>query len=148
MLHLELESRHDQAVRQQGQDAFPNECCGFLLGRDRNGVRRIVSVVPAINDRSPQQQYNRFSITPEAYMEADKAARQQELELLGFYHSHPNAPARPSQYDLDHAWPVYSYLIVSVRDGNAREMTSWVLRDDRSTFDQQSITIIQPQEKT
>jgi len=148
MLPLELQPGHDQAIRQHGQGALPNECCGFLLGHDQNGVRRIVSVVPAINERIPQQQHNRFSITPEAYMKADKAAREQKLELLGFYHSHPNAPARPSQYDLDHAWPVYSYLIVSVRDGNAREMTSWVLRDDRSEFEKQSIMIAQPQEKT
>ena len=61
-------------------------------------------------------------------------------ELLGFYHSHPDHPARPSQYDLDHAWPFFSYVIVSVRGGTAEDMTSWRLREDRSAFDQESLT--------
>ena len=70
-------------------------------------------------------------------MRADKVARSENLEILGFYHSHPDAPARPSQYDLDHAWPVYSYVIVSVPGGEPAKMTSWVLRDDRAGFDKQ-----------
>ena len=61
-------------------------------------------------------------------------------ELLGFYHSHPDHPARPSQYDLDHAWPFFSYIIVSVRAGVPEDMTSWRLREDRSAFDQEDLT--------
>ena len=61
-------------------------------------------------------------------------------ELLGFYHSHPDHPARPSQYDLDHAWPFFSYIIVSVRGGVPEDMTSWRLQEDRSAFDQEDLT--------
>lgn len=148
MLRLELQGDHEQAIREHGERAFPSECCGFLLGRDVDDVRRITTVVPAANDRAEPEQRNRFSITPESFMEADKAARKEKLDILGFYHSHPNAPPRPSEYDLDHAWPVYSYVIVSVQNSQAREMTSWVLRDDRSQFDEQTIAIAPEPEST
>ena len=62
-------------------------------------------------------------------------------DLLGFYHSHPDHPARPSQYDLDHAWPFFSYIIVSVAGGVPQDMTSWRLRDDRSTFDPDDLVV-------
>jgi proteasome lid subunit RPN8/RPN11 len=141
MLQLHIQPDHDRAIRDHGRRAFPHECCGFLLGRDGDGGRIIDRVIPATNSRGEEELHNRFTITPEAFMAADKAARAAKLDVLGFYHSHPNAPARPSAYDLDHAWPVYSYIIVSVRDGEPREMTSWVLRDDRSGFDEQGIVI-------
>ena len=138
---IELQREHDQAIRAHGREAFPQECCGFLLGRDEAGVRRIVEVAAAVNLRGERELHNRFTISPEAFMAAEKRARASRLEILGFYHSHPNAPARPSQYDLEHAWPVYSYVIVSVRDGEPQQMTCWVLADDRSGFDEQRITV-------
>ena len=149
MLHLELQASQEQTIRKHAQDAFPNECCGFLLGQDVDDVRRVATVIPAINDCAAIEQHNRFSITPETFLAADRTARQQKLDVLGFYHSHPNAPAQPSQYDLDHAWPVCSYVIVSVvRNRRVCEMTSWILRDDRSQFDEQTITIAPKQEFT
>ena len=84
-------------------------------------------------------------VRPDDYRVAEQRASTLGLELLGFYHSHPDHPARPSQYDLDHAWPVFSYVIVSVRDGEAREMTSWRLRDDRSTFDEEALIADTPE---
>ena len=74
-------------------------------------------------------------------MRGEKTARNKGLDVVGFYHSHPNAPARPSQYDLDHAWPFYSYVIVSVKDKSAAQMTSWQLKEDRSAFDPQDIEV-------
>ena len=139
MLQLQLEREHDHAIRAHAQRAYPHECCGFLLGCDEGQARRIVRVVEAQNDRGESQQHNRFTITPEAFMRADKAARAERLDVLGFYHSHPNAPARPSAYDLEHAWPVYSYIILAVADGEPAEMTCWLLRDDRGGFDEQPI---------
>ncbi len=141
MLVLHLRPVHDDAIRTHGQGAYPDECCGLLLGRDEGETRRVEALVPASNDREQTARHNRFVISPEAFLAADKAARQQGLDVLGFYHSHPNAPARPSSYDLEHAWPVYSYLIVEVRDGRAVQMTSWVLHDDRSTFDPQPLKL-------
>ena len=87
-------------------------------------------------DDSPR---NRFEVTPDDVRLAEKTGRQQSLELLGWDHSHPDAPARPSQYDRDHAWPWYSYVIVSVETGKARGMTSWRLQDDRSAYDPEEI---------
>lgn len=148
MRRLEMQEDHDRAIRDHAMRTFPHECCGFLLGKDEAEVRRISSVVMATNIRDDSERHHRFTITPESFMAADRAARQRKLNMLGFYHSHPNAPARPSQYDLDHAWPIYSYVIVSVRDNRTREMTSWVLRDDRTRFDEQVVTIVSTEEQT
>ena len=94
------------------------------------------------NDREDGARHNRFSISPEAYMQSEKEARRCEMDIIGFYHSHPNAPARPSQYDLDHAWPWYSYVIVSVMDGVAVDMTSWILEEDRSAFAGEDVKVM------
>lgn len=145
MLPLQLTDNQDHAIREYSRRAFPNECCGFLLGRDDSDARNIKRVVPAVNDREDEELHNRFTISPRAFMLADKEARAAGLDILGFYHSHPDAPARPSQYDLDHAWPVYSYVIVSVEKGTPAKMTCWVLEDDRSGFNEQSIAISQSQ---
>jgi len=95
----------------------------------------------ADNDREDEEQFHRFLITPEAYMQGEKTARRKGLDIIGFYHSHPNAPARPSQYDLDHAWPFYSYVIVSIMEKTADRMTSWILKDDRTAFDEEDIAL-------
>lgn len=112
-----------------------------MLGRDEDGKRVISLVLPAVNSRGEEELHNRFTIPPEAFIKASKRAREEGLDVLGFYHSHPDAPARPSQYDLDHAWPVYSYIIVAIEKGSAAKMTSWLLKDDRSAFDEQSIEV-------
>ena len=78
---------------------------------------------------------------PQDYREAEKRATELGADLLGFYHSHPDHPARPSQYDLDHAWPFFSYIIVSVRAAPPEDMTSWRLRDDRSAFDPEDLNL-------
>lgn len=136
-----LSKKLEQAIQGHGEDAFPNECCGFLLGSVNGENRRIVELMRADNDREDEEQYHRFLITPETYMQGDKTARSKGLDIVGFYHSHPNAPAKPSQYDLEHAWPFYSYVIVSIMDKAADNMTSWILRDDRSAFDEEDVAL-------
>jgi proteasome lid subunit RPN8/RPN11 len=79
-------------------------------------------------------------VTPNDYRAAERRAGERGAELLGFYHSHPDHPAKPSQYDLDHAWPFFSYVIVSVRNGVSEDMTSWRLREDRSAFDREDLS--------
>jgi proteasome lid subunit RPN8/RPN11 len=142
MTRIELTTVQDTAIRTHGERAYAQECCGFLLGSAGAEARSVVKVLPAMNDRGEEERHNRFTISPEAFLRAEKAAREEKLDVLGFYHSHPNAPARPSAYDLEHAWPWYSYVIVSVQDGQAKEMTSWVLDDDRSQFHEQSIAVV------
>jgi len=118
-------------IRAHGTETYPHECCGALLGKD--DPREIRGLFPMINRREDSPR-NRFSVTPQDVIEAEKAARQRGLDVVGWYHSHPDHPARPSQYDRDHAWPWYSYIIVSVAEGKPQEMTSWRLRHDRPEF--------------
>jgi proteasome lid subunit RPN8/RPN11 len=89
--------------------------------------------------RSARLRRGWFEVTPDDVRFAEKAAREKRLELIGWYHSHPDAPARPSEYDRDHAWPWYSYIIVSVQNGEPRDTASWRLRDDRSRYDPEKI---------
>jgi len=119
------------AIRRHGEETFPHECCGALIGRD-DGV---VAAVPLPNttEEGPRR---RFLVRPSDYRMAEQKATEMAGELLGFYHSHPDHPARPSQFDLDHAWPNFAYVIVSVMSGSARDMTVWYLQDDRSRFDE------------
>jgi len=123
------------AIRTHGTETYPNECCGALIGRD--GVVTATFALPNTTEEGPRR---RFLVRPDDYRQAEKQARDAGGDLLGFYHSHPDHPARPSQYDLDHAWPYFSYIIVSVRAGAPEDMTSWRLREDRSTFDQEDLT--------
>jgi proteasome lid subunit RPN8/RPN11 len=120
-----------EAIRQHGSTSFPYECCGALI--ERGGV--IIEALPLTNTTSGAEARTFHVISGEGYREAEARARTLGGNLAGFYHSHPDAPARPSARDLEHAWPNLLYLIVSVRAGTPDEMTAWRLRDDRSGFD-------------
>jgi len=114
-----------------------------MLGKD--GV--ITEIVSADNRRTDlpaaggESARNRYLIDPLVYMKIEREADKRGMDVLGIYHSHPDVAARPSQFDLDHAWPNFSYLIVSVVKGKAVESNSWRLRDDRSAFDQEAVEI-------
>ena len=131
----------EYAIRAHGQETYPHECCGALLGRDGQ-----VSALVALPNTTEEGPRRRFLVRPTDYREAERRAAELGAELLGFYHSHPDHPARPSQYDLDHAWPTFAYVIVSVTGHNlprqsaagvtAGDMTVWFLKDDRSSFEE------------
>ena len=128
-----------------GADTYPHECCGALLGRDselesQEAVREVLALFPLVNRRDDSPR-NRFAVTAQDVLEAEKAARQHGLDVVGWYHSHPDHPARPSQFDREHAWPWYSYVIVSVMGGAPAEMTSWRLNDDRQNYSPEAIEI-------
>ena len=134
-----------ERIRAHGAEAYPHECCGALLGRDSEAtdqsvMREVLALLPLVNRRDDSPR-NRFSVTAEDVLDADRAAQKQGLEVIGWYHSHPDHPARPSQYDQDHAWPWYSYVIISVENGSPQEMTSWRLNDDRRAFSPEGIEI-------
>lgn len=124
----------DEAIRAHGHETYPHECCGALIGRD--GVVAEILALPNTTEEGPRR---RFLVRPSDYREAERRATELGAELLGFYHSHPDHPARPSQYDLDHAWPNFAYIIVAVAAGVAGDMTVWFLKDDRSSFEEGSL---------
>jgi proteasome lid subunit RPN8/RPN11 len=127
-------------IHRYGEAEYPNECCGAVLGRFENGQKITHEILPISNMRETEAKHHRFLIRPEEFLFCEKTARKSSLEIIGFYHSHPDHPAKPSQYDLDHAFPVYSYIIVAVAQGNATEITSWELQNDRSAFQEEKIS--------
>ncbi len=131
---LTISAAVDQAIRRHGEETYPHECCGALVGRD--GAVTALVPLPNTTDEGPRR---RFLVRPSDYQLSERRAAELGGELLGFYHSHPDHPARPSQYDLDHAWPTFAYIIVAVADGAATDMTVWYLQEDRSRFEEGSL---------
>ena len=125
-------------IRAHGAESYPHECCGALLGTEGEKGREVLDVFPLVNRRDDSPR-NRFSISPEDFRAAEKAARERGLELIGWYHSHPDHPPLPSEYDREHAWPWYSYIIVSVVEREPKQMTSWRLADNRLRFEPEAI---------
>ena len=119
-------------------ETYPHECCGALLGKDGDDDARGAGSVPLINRRDDSPR-NRFSITAGDFR-AGRARREEAgLELVGWYHSHPDHPARPSEFDREHAWPWYSYVIVSVANGEAEDDDVLAAEDDRTRFGPEKI---------
>ncbi|HMA33924.1 MAG TPA: M67 family metallopeptidase [Chloroflexia bacterium] len=138
-MSVEITAAQAAAIRRHGETGYPNEICGVLLGREAAGHKTVQELLPITNQFAADEQYHRFLITPEDMLRAEKTARAQGLSVVGFYHSHPEAEAVASSYDRDHAWPWYTYIIVSVKERVAQELRSWTLRDDRSAFDEEPI---------
>jgi proteasome lid subunit RPN8/RPN11 len=151
---LKLEDRQVEAIHRHAEADYPAECCGILLGLSEGEAKRVVEVAALANlrhdparaqellpldDPGRETERNRFLIDPREQLRAEKDARARGLTALGYYHSHPDHPARPSAYDRDHAWPWYSYVIVAVEAGKATDTKSWVLREDRSAFESESL---------
>ena len=135
---LKLRSDLAAKIQAHGMQTYPHECCGAILGRDANGSREVMALLPLANRRDDSPR-NRFEVTPDDVQLAEKTARERKIELIGWYHSHPDAPAKPSEFDREHAWPWYSYIIISIRTGQPREMNSWRLQDDRTGYDSEAI---------
>ena len=136
-LSQELEAR----IRSHAAETYPYECCGALLGRDGDEGREVLALVPLENRRDDSPR-NRFSITPEDVRLAEHKAREQRIDLIGWYHSHPDHPAAPSEFDREHAWPWYSYIIVRSESQGTKEMNSWRLADDRACYANEPIESI------
>src|SRR6185295_15302719 len=133
MLYLEVQHRAE--IIAHSESDYPYECCGLLLGAfARDGMKTVSEVFPISNARDEAAKRTRFLIRPEELLRGERHAHARNLDVLGFYHSHPDHPAVPSQYDLEHAWPVYSYIVVSVQSGVAKDIRSWEMQTDRTRF--------------
>ena len=135
-----LSQMHINAINAHGEQDYPYECCGLLIGRFQDGTKEVVETYPISNAREEEAKRNRFLIRPEELLAGERAAMQKGLDVVGFYHSHPDEPAVPSGYDLDHAWPIYSYIVVSIRQGRAHDLQSWEMEPDRSKFNPEKMT--------
>ncbi|MAE69260.1 MAG: hypothetical protein CME06_02195 [Gemmatimonadetes bacterium] len=130
---IRLTEKHRREIERHGEEVFPNECCGFLVGDAASGLRSVREVWPATNGRGDSPK-NRYIVPPLEVVRAELECRRRGLDVVGYYHSHPNAPARPSSFDREHAWADYSYVIVSVAKGKAESMASWVVSDPDGPF--------------
>ncbi len=135
---LRFKDNFIESMKAHASRTYPEECCGILLGKSEGG-EKIVYDVLKIDNSSEQQRNRRFIITPEDYQNAEAEAGKKGLDVLGFYHSHPDHPARPSQFDLEHAFPSWSYVIIGVDQGKPAAMSSWLLQEDRSRFEEETI---------
>ena len=121
---IELSNENWTRIERHGAEAYPNECCGMLLGKEQGGRKLIEDILP-----------------PEDFLKGEREARSRGLDILGFYHSHPDHFAQPSEFDRQHAWPWYTYLILGVNGGVAGALTGWQLTEDRAQFLQQELRV-------
>jgi len=135
---------HLTEMHAHGERDYPYECCGLMLGRFAEARKQVVETYAISNAREEEAKRNRFLIRPEELMRGEKYARDQGLDVVGFYHSHPDDVAVPSQYDLEHAWPTYSYIVMSVAQGHAVDLRSWEMAADRSRFIEEEIVAPSP----
>jgi proteasome lid subunit RPN8/RPN11 len=132
------------AMREHGERDYPYECCGLMLGQFVDGRKQVLETYSISNAREEEAKRNRFLIRPEELMRGEKYARDKGLDVVGFYHSHPDDVAVPSQYDLEHAWPTYSYIVMAVEKGQAADLRSWEMEADRSRFNEEEIMTPSP----
>ena len=141
---IALTEQHLSEIRRHGERDYPFECCGLLIGRFEADRKQVSETYPISNAREEEAKRNRFLIRPEELMRGEKHARQKNLEVIGFYHSHPDGRAVPSQYDLEHAWPAYSYVVVAVENAQAVDLRSWEMEADRSRFNEEVVSEARP----
>jgi proteasome lid subunit RPN8/RPN11 len=130
-------------IHQVGEKAYPEEGAGLLLGETNDGERLVSELLSLANAREEGARHNRYQLSPEDYLKGEELAESMGLEVLGVFHSHPDHPNRPSEFDRQWAWPNFSYLITSVVQGVAVESRSWRLDEDRANFTEEEVKIIQ-----
>lgn len=138
-------SRIAAAIRLHGGEAYPEECCGALLGVVENATPRVTRLERMENARR-EERHRRYVIDPLEYARLEKRADAEGLSMLGFYHSHPDHPAVPSDYDREHGFPFFHYVLVAVRAGVPGELASYVLSEDRGVFDREELLVEDSQE--
>ncbi len=130
-----------ERIHAHGEESYPEEGAGFLIGSEG----KVEKILTLKNAREDAARHNRFLITPEDYLKAELTADNLGLSLIGVFHSHPDHPNRPSEYDREWAQPFFSYIITTVNEGKAIESRSWRLLEDRSKFEEETIQLSEPQ---
>ena len=137
---LRLAGALAEEIRRHGEAAYPAECCGVLVGRAEAEAKEVVRLAPAVNRRTDDP--HRYLIAPDDLRRLEVEVRAAGQEIVGYYHSHPDHPARPSAFDTEHAWPWYSYLIVRIDRGRSADLASWVLDDERPLMLPESLDVL------
>ena len=132
-----LSEEHIEQIEAHGARTYPHECGGMLIGRFEEGKKTVVELLPMENAADEAERHHRVLIPPKEVLRAERYARSRKLDVIGYYHSHPDHPAVPSQFDLDHALPVWTYIIVSVEAGKAVDLRAWEMEADRSRFNEE-----------
>ena len=136
---IELNQKVVDAITAHAERDYPHECGGMLIGHFADDKKTVTETFPLENAREEEARHNRVLILPKDVLRAERYAREKKLDVVGYYHSHPDDKAVPSQYDLDHALPVWSYVIASVIEGKAEDVLSWEMENDRSRFNEEKI---------
>ena len=130
-----------QQFMKHAESDYPHECCGFILGNFADQDSTGTEYLPATNTKEENRE-RRFLIDPMLYQKAEDKADERGLSIISIVHSHPDHPDKPSDFDRDHAWPGFSYIIISVQNGRAVSYRSWQLNVDRKFFIEENINII------
>ena len=138
---IKLNRNLQNQIFEQMEGTYPNEGGGFLLGEANHEGIVIKEITQVENVFEEGEQYHRYAMTPQDWMRLEDQADEKGLTLVGYYHSHPNSPAIPSDYDRDHALPNFVYIITSVQEGKAVDMRVWKLKTDRSAFDTETLIV-------
>lgn len=136
---IELNQKVIEAITAHAERDYPHECGGMLIGKFEDGKKAVFETFPLENAREEEARHNRVLILPTDVLKAERYARENKLDVVGYYHSHPEDKGVPSKYDLDHALPVWSYVIASVISGKVVDILSWEMENDRSKFNQEVI---------
>jgi len=130
-------------IRAHARSTHPEECCGLLLGNFEGDskVKEVVEARPMGNVFRKEERYHRYTIDPKEFLTVETEAETKGFEVVGIYHSHPNAPAKPSEFDRERAWPTLSYVVIEVRNAEPEDTRSWILKEDRSDFEPEEITV-------
>ena len=140
MTIIHITKEIEKQFKSHGENEYPHECCGFILGHFKNKESHGLEYLPATNVKEEDRE-RRFLIDPQAYQNAEDEADEKGLSVISIVHSHPDHPHNPSDFDRDHAWPGFSYIIISVQKGKAVSYRSWQLNKDRTIFDEEKILI-------
>ena len=138
MIQIKKELLDD--IEAHGKEGFPNEVCGIILGVSEEGKKEVLQVRRGTNLNSDRT-HDRYELDPKDLLRAERHARENAMEIIGFYHSHPDHPDIPSEFDRERAWPDYSYIISSIMGGKEASTRSWLLNDESRLFEEEKITV-------
>ena len=141
-IELKLSNKVLSQIQADGENAYPEEGAGLMLGKDLDGKRVVQAILPLNNAREDEARHNRYLITAEDMMAAEMEAMRMGLDIVGIFHSHPDHPNRPSEFDREWALPWFSYVITSVQNGKAAGSRSWRLANDRQSFFEEMIVVL------